>query len=104
MTALQAAYATHLTANWLDALVGIAQLRVHEGEAVAALALLLSVLHHPTCTQLVKDRSEQVYSNLQPQLTAEQIAAAQTQVQTKPLDVVIRELLATYSSAAPSLG
>ena len=102
VAALQAAYATHLTANWLDALVGMAQLRAYEGEAVAALALILYVLHHPACTQMVKNRAEQVYTDLKPQLTAAQIAAAQTQVQTKPLDVVIRELLVAHGSISPS--
>lgn len=93
MAALQAADATHLTTNLLDALVGIALLRVQAGDAVTALTLTFYVLHHPTCTQVVKNRAEQVYTDLKPQVTAGQIAAAETLAQTKPLQVLIHELL-----------
>lgn len=52
--ALQIANDAHLASNLMDALVGIALLRVHEGCYEPAFAFTLYALAHPACTQMTE--------------------------------------------------
>lgn len=100
LTALQIAHDAHLIAQALDALTGVATLYAHDGLDEAACALTLTVLRHLASPQAVKQRAEQLYSELAPRFTAEQIDKLQVQVQAKALPTLTAELLA-YALASP---
>jgi predicted ATPase/transcriptional regulator with XRE-family HTH domain len=61
----------------VDALVGIAQLEVHEGNPVAALTLLTQVIQHPATQRESKDRAERLRTELVAGLPPAQIAQAE---------------------------
>jgi predicted ATPase/DNA-binding XRE family transcriptional regulator len=66
-----------LAPRLVDALVGIAQLEMHEGDPVAALRLLNQVIQHPATQRESKDRAERLRAELPATLTAAQIDQAQ---------------------------
>ena len=93
MAALQIADRSHLVAQALDALVGVALLRRQEGLHAGALTLAFAVLHHPTCTVAVKQRAERLYAELVPYFTDAQLVALHAQTQAKSLPTLTGELL-----------
>jgi len=76
----------------LEALVGIAGLRVKRGETQSALELLLMVLNHPACDQEIKSRAEKPRLELATQLTPMQIESIQSHAREKTLEAVVDEL------------
>ncbi|MBE7556168.1 MAG: helix-turn-helix domain-containing protein [Anaerolineales bacterium] len=93
LEALPLALEVQATPLALDALVGLAYLMAWTGQAEQALELSICVSCHPASTQEARDRAEQLGVELEAQLTAQQFEIAQTRVQTKSLDVTVRELL-----------
>ena len=77
----------------LEALTGIATLQAKRGENKQALELLFIVLEHPASVQDTKDRAEQLRSQLEAQLTRQQIEAAQARAQAKTLEIAVDEEL-----------
>jgi len=76
----------------LEALVGIAGLRVKRGETQSALELLLMVLNHPACDQEIKSRAEKLRTELATQLTPTEIKVTQAAAEEKTLETVVEEL------------
>jgi predicted ATPase/uncharacterized membrane protein (DUF2068 family) len=77
----------------LEALVGIASLRAKRGESQSALELLLIVLNHPACDQETKNRASALQTELEAQLTSQQVGAAGERAQGKTLATVVEEVL-----------
>lgn len=76
-----------------DALLGLAALRVQEGEIASALELFLFILHHPASTQAAKNRAEKLRTTIESQLTSEQIETIHAQMQHKTLAALAQEML-----------
>lgn len=100
--ALAIAHRVQLASNVLDALVGIAMVRLHEGAYITALHLLRAVLHHPACTQVVKRRAEQLDAELHAHLPAAQLATVATPGEAPSVDALASELLAAYRATPDS--
>jgi predicted ATPase len=77
----------------LDALVGLAHLQARAGEAQQALELSMCVVSHSASTQEAKDRAQQLRTQLESQLTPQQVEAVQERAQAKTFDVLVTELL-----------
>jgi hypothetical protein len=76
----------------LAALVGIAALRAKQSKTERALELLFIVLDHPASMQDTRDRAEQMRSELEAQLTRQQVEAAQARAQAKTFEAAVDEL------------
>jgi hypothetical protein len=79
----------------LDGLLGVAALQVEEGNVESALEVVLHVLQDPAHTQGVHNRAEQLRTDLEVHLTAEQIDMLHARVQGKTLDALVQDLLDT---------
>jgi tetratricopeptide (TPR) repeat protein len=77
----------------LAALAGIAALQAKQGEIEQALELLLIVLEHPATIQDTRDRAKQLRSELEAQLTTQQIEAVQMRAHAQPFETVVNEVL-----------
>jgi tetratricopeptide (TPR) repeat protein len=77
----------------LAALAGIAALRAKRGEIEPALKLLIIVLAHPASVQDTRDRAEQLRTEVEAQLTQQQVEAAQAQAQGSTLEAIVDEVL-----------
>ncbi|GIK38414.1 MAG: hypothetical protein BroJett011_22470 [Chloroflexota bacterium] len=93
LEALTVARETQVTPVALDALIGLAALRVQEGVIEAALELVTHVLQHPASTQEAKDRAGRLLAAIETHLPPPQVAAVQTQA--KSFETVVTELLQT---------
>jgi tetratricopeptide (TPR) repeat protein len=82
----------------LRALMELAALQMLEGAAEAGLELLVHVLQHPASTPETKTRAQQLWTELEAQLTPQQIEAAQ--VQAKSFEAVVQELLLKRNSTS----
>jgi predicted ATPase/DNA-binding XRE family transcriptional regulator len=82
----------------LEALVGVAGVRMHEGSIEPVLELLMYVVNHSACNQRTKDRAEELRAGLEAQLTPQQIQAAHTRAQAQTLEAVAAEILAQPQS------
>jgi hypothetical protein len=76
----------------------LAALQMLEGAAEAGLELLVHVLQHPASTPETKTRAQQLWTELEAQLTPQQIEAAQ--VQAKSFEAVVQELLLKRNSTS----
>lgn len=79
--ALHLAVEANVPPNALDALVGLAALRTQQGDDLAALVLVETVLHHPAATQVARQRTRQLQQALTARLSADQVAMAQKQAE-----------------------
>jgi len=92
-------YALHVTRETqgtfvaLEALVGIAMLKMKHSQLEQALELLLIVLSHPASLQETKDRSDRLRVELETQLSPAQVEAIHGDAGRKTLEMVVEELL-----------
>jgi predicted ATPase/DNA-binding XRE family transcriptional regulator len=77
----------------LAALAGIAALLAKRGESERALELLLVVLEHPAAVQDTRIRAERLRTELEAQLTRQQVAAAQTRAQARTFEAAVDEIM-----------
>ncbi|MFN8454607.1 MAG: tetratricopeptide repeat protein [Anaerolineae bacterium] len=77
----------------LEALVGLAQLRIERREFEPALELLLYAGQHPSSSPETKARAERLQAEITPQLTPPQIETAQQRVQNSSFDELTAHLL-----------
>jgi len=77
----------------LDALAGMAAVRVRAGATESALELLTQIIGHPSSSQETKARAEQLRAELERQLSPDQIKAAQARARAKSFDAVVQETL-----------
>jgi hypothetical protein len=78
----------------LEALVGVAGVRVQEGSIEPVLELCMHVVNHPASNQRTKDRAEELRAGLEAQLTPQQIQAAHARAQAQTFEAVVQEILA----------
>ncbi len=77
----------------LIAIVGIASLWAKRGDTEHALELLLMVLNHPASIQETRDRAARLRTELEAQLTRQQVEAAQARAQAKTFEAAVDEVL-----------
>ena len=82
----------------LEALVGIAQLRVREQKTSEAAALLGLAMNHSASNVEVELQSERVLADLQPLLAEETLSAALQRGRTARLEHVVDRLLASQGA------
>jgi hypothetical protein len=78
----------------LEALVGLAGVRVQEGSIEPVLELFVHVMNHPASNQRTKDRVQELRVGLAALLTPQQLQAARTRAQAQPFETVVAEILA----------
>jgi predicted ATPase/DNA-binding XRE family transcriptional regulator len=93
LEALAVAKEAQITPVMLDALLGVAALRMEERDKGSALELVLQVLQNPACSQDTRERAKQLRVELMAQLPGEQIDAIQARAQRKTLEERAQELL-----------
>jgi predicted ATPase/transcriptional regulator with XRE-family HTH domain len=93
LEALAVARQAQITPIVLDGLLGVAALHAQEGNLEAALEVVLHVLQAPAHTLGLHDRAEQLRTDLEVGLTAQQIDLIGARVQNKTLDALVQELL-----------
>jgi predicted ATPase/DNA-binding SARP family transcriptional activator len=79
----------------LEALAGMAAVRVRAGASESALELLTQILGHPSSSQETKARAEQLRALLERQLSPEQIKAADARARAKSFEAIVQETLST---------
>src|SRR5262249_20512141 len=77
----------------LEALVGMAAMRLRAGASESALELLTQILGHPSSSQETKARAEQLRAEVERQLSPEQWEAAQARACAKSFEAVVQETL-----------
>jgi hypothetical protein len=80
----------------LNALLGMAVVRAHEGTPEAALELVLHILRDPAGSHTTHARAEQLRAELTAQLAGDQIAAIDARVRDTTLDRLTQGLLAGF--------
>jgi predicted ATPase/transcriptional regulator with XRE-family HTH domain len=93
MEALAIGRETQVIPVALDALLGLAILRLQEGATEPALELVSQVLQHPASTQEAKNRAEGLAAEIEARLPSSQLATIQARSQIKNFEAVIGELL-----------
>jgi tetratricopeptide (TPR) repeat protein len=83
----------HGTPVALEALAGFASLQATQGEREHALEVLLLVLNHPASLQITKNRAAHLRTELEAQLTRQQVEAAQARAQAKSFEAVVEDVL-----------
>jgi len=94
---------THGTPVALEALSGFASLQAKKGNTEYALELLLIVLNHSASFHETKKRVAHLHAELEAQLTHPQVEAAHAKAQTRPMDIVVDEVLKQVNREAPEL-
>jgi tetratricopeptide (TPR) repeat protein len=77
----------------LDTLVGLAGVQAKEGAMEQALELLTHILSHPASSREMKDRAERLRTELEGQLSPQQIEAARSRAQAKTFEAIVAEIL-----------
>lgn len=77
----------------LEALVGLASLQAKQGNMEYALELLLVVLNHSASISDTKNRAAHLRTELEAQLTSQQVEAAQARAQAKTFEAIVDEVL-----------
>jgi len=90
---LRIATETQATPVALEALAGLASLQAKRGNMETGLELLLIVLAHPACFQETENHAAHLRSQLEAQLTSQQVEAAQVRVQAKTFEAAVDEVL-----------
>jgi len=93
LEALAVARSAEITPIMLDGLLGVAALQAQEDNVEAALEIVLHILQDPAHTHGVHNRAEQLHTDLEADLTAQQIDVIGTRVQSKSLDALVQGLL-----------
>lgn len=93
LQAAQIALGAGVTPNVLDALAGFCTCCAQEGQCDLAFELTIFVLQHSASPQDSKDRSEKLRSELETQLTQQQVDAARERVVGKSLQAIVQEIL-----------
>jgi DNA-binding SARP family transcriptional activator/predicted ATPase len=93
LQALQTAVTVQTVPRTLLTLVATAGLLAAEGERERASELLALVLHHPASWQWAKDRAARLIAELETELSADVLAAAQERGQARDLQATVAELL-----------
>ena len=83
----------------LEALLGVAILRIKAGTIEAALELLMHILNHPASRKETINRAGQLCAELEAQLLPQQFEVVQTRVRARSFTAVVQEILST--AAAP---
>lgn len=78
--------------NALDALATLAETYVKQGKNVSAFELAQFVLNHSASPRGAKDRAEKLCSEVETQLTTQQIEMARSHLRSVSLDMIVREL------------
>ena len=94
LTFLQGKQRIHAIRYILAAVVGTAVVRAHAGDAFSALVWSISVLQHQGVDWEAKQRAQTLRAQLEPQLTPDQINAAQQIALQKPFESVLADILA----------
>ncbi|MCB0176521.1 MAG: tetratricopeptide repeat protein, partial [Anaerolineae bacterium] len=89
----QVAVATQALPNILAALAGLAEWSARGGQSERALEIVLHILRHPAGTQDVKDRADTLRTELEEQLTPQQVAAVQDRVQAGDFEAMRQDVL-----------
>ena len=89
---LEGAVRGGLTPQVLSALVGIAHL-LADVEPERAVELVALALHHPATIQITKDRSQELFSQLESEMAPEPFTAATARGQARKLEEVAAEIL-----------
>jgi tetratricopeptide (TPR) repeat protein len=90
---LDVARHAQITPIVLDGLLGVAALQAQEGNVESALELVLHILQDPAHTQGIHNRADQLRTDLEADLTAQQIDVIRTRVQDRTLDALVQDLL-----------
>jgi len=77
----------------LEALAGMAAVRMRAGASESALELLTQILGHPSSSQETKARAEQLRAEVERQLSPQQWEAAQARRRAKSFEAVVQEAL-----------
>ena len=93
LQAAQISLAAGVIPNVLDALAGLCSCCAQEGQRDRALELAILVLQHSASSQDSKDRAEKLRSELEMQLTPQQVDEARERVVDKSLQAVVQEIL-----------
>lgn len=94
-SALDLALESHATPLVLEALVGLAYLKVNTAQIDRVWSIIVSVVAHPASTQEIKDRAERLRAKLQARLTPQEVAGLQAQARNKPLEELMAEIVTT---------
>jgi len=77
----------------VEALTGIATIQAQEEKIDSAYELAFYVLNHSATYPLIKERAQQLCSDLEPRLTPEQTESIQTAIQDKTIEGIIEQVL-----------
>jgi len=77
----------------VEALIGIATIQAQEEKIDSSYELAFYVLHHSATYPLIKERAQQLCSDLEPRLTREQTESIQTAIQKKTIEGIIEQVL-----------
>ena len=77
----------------LDALTGIAQIRIKEAKIDEAYAYVLHILTHPVTTQETRSRADGLRAELESQLTLQEVESLQTQKNAAEFDAILKGIL-----------
>jgi tetratricopeptide (TPR) repeat protein len=91
--ALRLATEIHAIPVALEALANLATLQAKQGDLEQALELLLMILDHPISLQETRHNVARMCTELEAQLTSQQVEAIRMRAQTKPFEAVVEELL-----------
>jgi tetratricopeptide (TPR) repeat protein len=92
LQAAQISLAAGVMPNVMDALAGLCSCCAQEGQRERALELALLVLQHSASPQDSKDRVENLRSELETQLTPQQVDSARERAVGRSLQVVVQEI------------
>jgi predicted ATPase/transcriptional regulator with XRE-family HTH domain len=95
LEALSVASRAEIRPILLEALVGEARVRVEEGNLVSAFAIVWNICQLPSGSYVTHTRAEKLCSDLQQNLTTDEIQSAQARYQT--IDAVTQEVLGLQS-------
>ncbi len=93
--ALKLAMEIHLLPGVLNAIAGIAQWQMKQGEVESSFVLLAHVLSHPSSSRSLRDRVEHLRMKVVPQMPRERIDTAERQARLEPLEAAVQALLSS---------
>jgi predicted ATPase/transcriptional regulator with XRE-family HTH domain len=94
LEALRTAIEAQTNLNALRALMEIAVTEMREGRIELALELVTHCLQHQSANRWIRDRAERLRVELAPQLTPQQVKAAEARAHVRTLDSLAGEILA----------
>jgi tetratricopeptide (TPR) repeat protein len=79
--------------NVLDALATLAAVQRQQERDLSVLEIVLYILNHQASTQEAKERAERLRADLEAHLTPAQVEAVRVQVQARPFEIAVAQLL-----------